>query len=105
MEWAVDQARQRIPAMGGAEIATQWAGTYEISPDNHAIMGAVPGVEGFFVANGFSGHGFMHSPATGKLMTELILDGEARSIDISPLSIERFATGKTFDEKLTTHSH
>ena len=105
MVWAVEQARQRIPLMEGAKIASQWAGTYEISPDNHAVMGPVPGVEGFLAANGFSGHGFMHSPATGKLMAELILDGEAHSVDISPLSIERFASGHLFDEKLTTHSH
>ena len=44
--WAVEQARQRIPLMEGAKIASQWAGTYEISPDNHAVMGPVPGVEG-----------------------------------------------------------
>ncbi|MFQ5912462.1 MAG: NAD(P)/FAD-dependent oxidoreductase [Nitrospinota bacterium] len=105
MVWAVEQARQRIPAMARAEVVGEWAGTYEISPDNHAIMGPVPGVEGFLVANGFSGHGFMHSPVTGRLMAEFILDGEARTIDVSSLSIERFAAGETFEERLTTHSH
>jgi sarcosine oxidase subunit beta len=90
----------RVPIMEKAEINRGWAGSYEISPDNHAILGEFPGLEGFFLANGFSGHGFQHSPAAGKVMAELIL-GEKPSIDISCLSIERFRKGELIREPLT----
>ena len=78
-----------------------WAGLYEISPDNHAILGAVSEVQGFFLANGFSGHGFQHSPAAGKVIAELIVEGKSTTIDISPLSIERFRTGQLIREPMT----
>jgi sarcosine oxidase subunit beta len=84
------KALDRIPILEEAGIATSWAGLYETTPDHHAILGKVPGVEGFLSAIGFSGHGFMHAPGVGLLMAELIIKG-ATSIDISPLSIERFA--------------
>jgi sarcosine oxidase subunit beta len=90
----------RVPIMEKAEIDRGWAGSYEISPDNHAILGGYPGLKGFFLANGFSGHGFQHSPAVGKVMAELIL-GEKPSIDISCLSLERFAKGELIREPLT----
>lgn len=90
----------RVPVMEKAEIARGWAGSYEISPDNHAILGEFPGLRGFFLANGFSGHGFQHSPAVGKIMAELIL-GEKPGIDISCLSLERFAKGELIREPLT----
>jgi sarcosine oxidase, subunit beta len=89
-----------VPVMEKAEIVRGWAGSYEISPDNHAILGEYPGLKGFFLANGFSGHGFQHSPAVGKVMTELIL-GEEPSLDISCLSLERFAKGEWIREALT----
>ena len=79
----------RVPLLEKAEMNRGWAGSYEISPDNHAILGEAPGVKGFFLANGFSGHGFQHSPAVGKVMSELILGGNP-SIDISCLSRDRF---------------
>jgi sarcosine oxidase subunit beta len=90
----------RVPIMEKAEIDRGWAGAYEISPDNHAILGEFPGLTGFFLANGFSGHGFQHSPAVGRVMAELIL-GEKPSIDVSSLSIERFAKGELIREPLT----
>jgi sarcosine oxidase subunit beta len=90
----------RVPVMEEAEVDGGWAGSYEISPDNHAILGEVPELEGFFVANGFSGHGFQHSPAAGRVMAELIL-GEQLSIDISPLALERFSKGRLIPEFLT----
>ncbi len=90
----------RVPIMVKAEINRGWAGSYEISPDNHAILGEVPGVKGLFLANGFSGHGFQHSPAVGQVMAELIL-GEEPSIDISCLSLERFGQGRLLREPLT----
>lgn len=98
---ASENAIYRVPALEKARIARGWAGLYEISPDNHAILGKVPGVEGFILANGFSGHGFQHSPAVGKVISELIVDGKATTIDLSPLSIERFEKGNLILEPLT----
>jgi sarcosine oxidase subunit beta len=98
---ASENAVYRVPGLEKARIARGWAGLYEISPDHHAILGGVPGVEGFIVANGFSGHGFQHSPAVGKVISELIVDGKALTIDISSLSIERFKKGELMLEPMT----
>lgn len=98
---ASENAIYRVPALEKAQIARGWAGLYEISPDNHAILGKVPGLEGFILANGFSGHGFQHSPAVGKVISELILEGKASMIDISSLSIERFERGELILEPMT----
>jgi sarcosine oxidase, subunit beta len=98
---AGENAMFRVPAFERAQIARGWGGLYEISPDNHAILGPFPGVEGLILANGFSGHGFQHSPAVGKVISELITDGKATTIDISPLSIERFEKGKLIREPMT----
>jgi sarcosine oxidase subunit beta len=101
MAETVENAMVRVPALEKARIARGWAGLYEISPDHHAILGKVPEVGGFILANGFSGHGFQHSPAVGKVIAELIVDGEAKSIDISSLSIERFKRGELIHEPMT----
>jgi sarcosine oxidase subunit beta len=98
---ASENAIYRVPTLEKAQIARGWAGLYEISPDNHAILGKVPGLEGFILANGFSGHGFQHSPAVGKVISELILEGKASTIDISSLSIERFERGELILEPMT----
>ncbi|MBW2308727.1 MAG: FAD-binding oxidoreductase, partial [Deltaproteobacteria bacterium] len=100
-EWAAENAMRRVPSLARAEITNGWAGLYELSPDHHAILGRVPQVEGFILANGFSGHGFQHSPAVGRVIAELIVDGAPSTIDISSLSIERFRTGKLIHEPLT----
>lgn len=96
-----ENAIYRVPALERAHIARGWAGLYEISPDHHAILGKVPEVEGFILANGFSGHGFQHSPAVGKVIAELIVEGKPTTIDISPLSIERFEKGELIIEPMT----
>jgi sarcosine oxidase subunit beta len=96
-----ENAIYRVPALERARIAQGWAGLYEISPDHHAILGNVPEVEGFILANGFSGHGFQHSPAVGKVIAELIVEGKPTTIDISPLSIERFEKGELIIEPMT----
>jgi len=101
MAEASENAMYRIPVLEKAHIARGWAGLYEISPDHHAILGKVPGVEGFILANGFSGHGFQHSPAVGKVISELIVEGDAATIDISSLSIERFEKGELVQESMT----
>jgi len=99
---SVAKAVARVPVLEQAEIKRGWAGSYDLSPDNNAILGAVPELPGFYLATGHSGHGFMHGPATGKLMAELILTGKT-SIDISALSLDRFRTGKTVREPMTMH--
>lgn len=87
-------ARHRLPQLSATLPAASRAGLYELTPDAHPVLGAVPGVEGLFCACGFSGHGFMHSAATGLLMAELMTTGRTSTLDISPLSITRFAEGK-----------
>jgi sarcosine oxidase subunit beta len=99
---SVSKAVARVPILEQAEIKRGWGGSYDISPDNNAILGAVPELPGFYLATGHSGHGFMHGPATGKLMAELILTGRT-SIDVDALCLERFRTGKTIHEPMTTH--
>ena len=101
MAEASENAIYRVPILEKARIARGWAGLYEISPDNHAILGKVPRVEGLILANGFSGHGFQHSPAVGKVIAELIAEGKATTIDISSLSIDRFKKGELILEPMT----
>jgi sarcosine oxidase subunit beta len=93
----LEQAMRRMPLLGDAEIAAEWAGLYEVTPDDQPILGAIPGAPGVFVCAGFSGHGLMHGPATGMLMAEEILDGRATTIDVDPLRHARFSAGVTTD--------
>jgi sarcosine oxidase subunit beta len=72
-----------------------------MTPDQTGIVSAVPGVSGLYVIAGFSGHGFMHGPIAGQLMAELIADGRATTVDVTALSLERFARGETMLEPLT----
>jgi len=95
----VEDAVKRVPVFEQARVHHGWAGLYETTPDHNAILGPIPGVENLLVATGFSGHGVMQSPATGMIMSEFILDGKARTIDVSELGIERFATGRLHPEK------
>jgi sarcosine oxidase subunit beta len=85
-------ARSRVPALENVPVdaASCWAGLYEMSPDGHAIVGAVPGVPNLCLVNGSSGHGAMHAPALGQLVAEIVLDGAARSLDVVALRPERF---------------
>jgi sarcosine oxidase subunit beta len=70
-----------------------------MTPDHHCILGPVAQLPGFFVANGFSGHGVMHSPSTGKILSDLILHGETDVVDdVEVLAFDRFAKGKLLHE-------
>lgn len=95
----LERALQRFPPLAEAAIRSAWAGLYEMSPDAHPILGPVPGLEGFLLANGFSGHGFQHAPAVGLLLAEWILDGAPRTLDVSALAYERFARGGARPER------
>jgi sarcosine oxidase subunit beta len=86
-------AMERLPLLEEAGLAHRWAGLYEVSPDAHPILGHVPQLEGFYCIGGFSGHGFMHGPIAGLLLAEEIIEGEAHTLDISPLRIDRFQDG------------
>lgn len=89
------RAHARVPCLQEAKIDLGgcWAGLYEMSPDRRAIVGRAPELEGFYLVNGNSGHGVMHSPALGQIAAELVLDGAARSLDIAPLRPTRFQEG------------
>src|SRR5262249_247948 len=92
IEDAVAKAIHRIPIIQKARIAGGWAGLRPLTPDEHAIIGWAPGIDGFFLAVGFCGHGFQHSPATGRLVAEWLIDG-APSMDLSLFAPGRFARG------------
>ena len=88
----VEKALHRIPIVEKARIAGGWAGLRPLTPDDHAIIGWAPGLEGFFLAVGFGGHGFQHSPASGRYVSEWLLDGTP-SLDLSLFDPARFAHG------------
>ncbi len=90
---AMEAAIERLPLLEKAGMASHWAGLYENTPDKHPIYGKTP-VDGFFVVGGFSGHGFMHGPISGKLMSEIILDGAASTVDVSGLDLARFVENR-----------
>jgi sarcosine oxidase subunit beta len=97
MDWGmvgetVAKAVHRIPVIESAQIAGGWAGLRPLTPDDHAIVGPAPGVEGMFLAVGFGGHGFQHSPVTGRVVAEWIVDGRP-SMDLSLFDPARFERG------------
>jgi sarcosine oxidase subunit beta len=98
-EWlgeVVSKAHARVPCLKRAVIDREkcWAGLYEMTPDRHALVGRAQGFKNFYLANGSSGHGVMHSPALGQLLSEIILDGAAHSLDTHALRPTRFAEGE-----------
>lgn len=86
-----------MPSLGEISIVRQWAGLYEATPDAQPILGGVDNLDGYFHAIGFSGHGFMVAPMTGKVMSELIL-GQTQEIDVLPYRLNRFKEGKLLVE-------
>lgn len=97
MEEMTKTCGRLLPYLRSAKILRQWAGHYCNTEDAQPIYGPVPGVEGLYLALGFSGHGFMLAPATGQLITEMILD-RPLTIDVSDLDIGRFERGELFFE-------
>lgn len=93
----LEAAIGRMPLLEKASRASHWAGLYEMTPDAHPIYGATD-VKGFFLCTGFSGHGFMHGPISGKLLSEYILDGKYSSVDVSMLDLKRFEEGRLIKE-------
>ncbi len=94
---AMEKAAERLPMLEYAGRLAGWAGLYEVTPDAHPIYGPCP-VEGLWIVAGFSGHGFMHGPISGKLMAEFIGNGEASTVDVSMLDLARFDEGRLIQE-------
>ncbi len=96
----LQRARGRVPCLAGVEVelGRSRAGLYEMTPDGHAIIGQAQGITGLYLANGFSGHGVMHSPATGRAISEMIVDGHSHTLDVSTLAPERFSEGRLLSE-------
>ena len=94
LDGVVSRAHQRVPALRSVSVdrAGSWCGLYEMSPDHHAILGAAPGLDNFWLINGSSGHGVMHAPALGQLLAEMIT-GRAASLDARALRPTRFLEG------------
>lgn len=100
LEKILTRAADRVPVFENVEVNPKraWAGLYEMTPDHHPILGESPEVPGFFFANGFSGHGVMHAPATGKILSDLLLSRKTELIDASLLDFARFAEGRMIHE-------
>ena len=100
VEKILTHAAGRVPCMVDAAVNPRraWAGLYEMTPDHHAIIGAAPGVSGLYFVNGFSGHGVMHSPASGRITADLILHDRSDLIDTSLIGLQRFAEGRLLEE-------
>jgi sarcosine oxidase subunit beta len=100
LEKILTHAAARVPDFANLAVNPRrcWAGMYEMSPDHHAILGPAPEVSGLYFANGFSGHGVMHSPATGRILADLIVHGQTQIIDAVDLNVQRFAEDRAIEE-------
>jgi sarcosine oxidase subunit beta len=87
----------RFPALERATLARGYRAFDCYSDDRHAILGEVDGVDGLYLATAFSGSGFKIAPAVGTCMAELIVDGRAKTVDIAPFNIRRFAAGRVLE--------
>ena len=86
----IEVAMQRLPALADAAVSHAWAGLYEMTPDHNPIIGPSSDVDGFYTIAGFSGHGFQHAPAAGRILADLIA-GRDPKFDLSPFELDRFS--------------
>jgi sarcosine oxidase subunit beta len=101
IEKVLVRAADRVPCFENLAVNPKraWAGLYEMSPDHHGILGEFEELPGFYAANGFSGHGVMHAPASGKIVADLITSGRTKVVDnVSVLSPSRFKSGELLHE-------
>jgi sarcosine oxidase subunit beta len=98
LERVIEAAVHRAPILEKAEILRGWGGLYAITPDENPIIGAIPEIQGFFCAVGFSGHGFQHGPAVGRILAELITAGKT-DFDLNPFAHDRFEKIRGKSEK------
>jgi len=94
----IDVAVKRLPVLGEASISHAWAGLYEVTPDANPLIGPVDEVSGLFLVNGFSGHGFQHSPAAGRILADVIA-GRDPQFELAPFALNRFAAGRVSGER------
>jgi glycine/D-amino acid oxidase-like deaminating enzyme len=88
----------RLPLCDNLRLQRGWAGHYAVTPDENPILGPHPDLPGLFVATGFSGHGVMLAPASGKVLSEMIRLGHYETIDATPYRLERFVTGELISD-------
>lgn len=93
----IEVAMHRLPALADAAVSHAWAGLYEMTPDHNPIIGPSTDVEGFYTIAGFSGHGFQHAPAAGRILADVIT-GRDPKFDLSPFSLDRFGRRSTSGE-------
>ncbi len=98
LQRTTEVAVRRLPALADAKVTHAWAGLYEMTPDANPIIGPAGEVEGFFTIAGFSGHGFQHSPAAGRVLADLVV-GRDPGLDVSAFASDRFARGALAPEK------
>lgn len=94
VEATFEKLVKRMPGMAQALFRGGWSGLFTTTPDWHPVLDKVEGIEGLYLSVGFSGHGFKLSPMIGVVMSELITQGRATSLDISEMSLDRFAEGR-----------
>jgi sarcosine oxidase subunit beta len=94
---AMEAAVERMPMLAEAGRMSGLAGLYEVTPDAHPIFGPSP-ISGFWIVGGFSGHGFMHGPVAGLVMSEYISEGAPKSVDVSMLDLDRFEEDRLIQE-------
>lgn len=94
LEEIIERTCRRVPKLENAEVMRGVTGVYDMTPDARPLLGEIPGLDGLFICAGFSGMGFKISPAIGLVMSELILDGAATTVDMSAFRPTRFAEGK-----------
>ena len=94
LEELIERACRRVPKLENAEVMRGVTGVYDMTPDCRPLLGEVPGIGGLYVCAGFSGMGFKISPAIGLVMSELVLDGGAKTVDIAAFRPGRFAEGR-----------
>jgi len=93
LEGIIERASRRLPKLENAEVMRGVTGIYDMTPDARPLLGQIPGTSGLYVCAGFSGMGFKISPAIGLVMSELLLDGQGKSVDITPFRPSRFSEG------------
>jgi sarcosine oxidase subunit beta len=94
LEEIIERACRRIPKLAAAEVMRGVTGVYDMTPDSRPLLGEIPGIDGLYVCAGFSGMGFKLSPAIGLVMSELVLDGQGKTVDIQAFRPQRFAEGQ-----------
>jgi glycine/D-amino acid oxidase-like deaminating enzyme len=92
-ERVMSKAIKRVPALSNASISYSDMGLYEMTPDANPIVSEISQVKGLYCCAGFAGHGFMHAPAIGRLMAEILMD-EKTHLDLSSYDIRRFEAGE-----------